>query len=68
MEEQGKRHSQVEILDTRVGTFVRPSARIFPPLYDDQLAVHIGTDSGKLNFKKVNSFLNNKPFLTKKKT
>lgn len=45
VEEQGKRHSQVEILQTRAGTFVRPSARIFPPLYDDQLAVHIGVDS-----------------------
>ncbi|XP_050680807.1 dorsal-ventral patterning protein Sog [Leptidea sinapis] len=46
VEEQGKRHSQVEILDTRVGVLARPSARIFPPLYDDQLAVHIGSDTG----------------------
>lgn len=47
VEEQGKRHSQVEILDTRIGVLARPSARIFPPLYDDQLAVHIGADVGK---------------------
>lgn len=46
VEEQGKRHSQVEILDTRVGVLARPSARIFPPLYEDQLAVHIGADAG----------------------
>ncbi|XP_059052840.1 dorsal-ventral patterning protein Sog [Achroia grisella] len=46
VEEQGKRHSQVEILDTRTGVLARPSARIFPPLYDDQLAVHIGGDLG----------------------
>ncbi|KAG7308648.1 hypothetical protein JYU34_005870 [Plutella xylostella] len=44
VEEQGKRHSQVEILETHSGVLARPSARIFPPLYDDQLAVHIGTD------------------------
>lgn len=47
VEEQGKRHSQVEILDTRMGVLARPSARIFPPLYEDQLAVHIGSDVGK---------------------
>ncbi|XP_063825569.1 dorsal-ventral patterning protein Sog [Ostrinia nubilalis] len=46
VEEQGKRHSQVEILDTHIGVLARPSARIFPPLYDDQLAVHIGADLG----------------------
>ncbi|GBP23181.1 Dorsal-ventral patterning protein Sog [Eumeta japonica] len=46
VEEQGKRHSQVEILDTRIGVLARPSARIFQPLYDDQLAVHIGGDVG----------------------
>ncbi|XP_032516989.2 dorsal-ventral patterning protein Sog isoform X1 [Danaus plexippus] len=46
VEEQGKRHSQVEILDTRMGVLARPSARIFPPLYEDQLAVHIGSDTG----------------------
>ncbi|KAL4715900.1 hypothetical protein ACJJTC_013200 [Scirpophaga incertulas] len=46
VEEQGKRHSQVEILDTRIGVLARPSARIFPPLYDDQLAVHISADAG----------------------
>ncbi|XP_053609140.1 dorsal-ventral patterning protein Sog [Plodia interpunctella] len=46
VEEQGKRHSQVEILDTRTGVLARPSARIFPPLYDDQLAVHISGDLG----------------------
>ncbi|XP_068633387.1 dorsal-ventral patterning protein Sog [Battus philenor] len=46
VEEQGKRHSQVEILDTRIGVLARPSARIFPPLYEDQLAVHIGADAG----------------------
>ncbi|XP_061716121.1 dorsal-ventral patterning protein Sog isoform X1 [Cydia pomonella] len=46
VEEQGKRHSQVEILDTRMGVLARPSARIFPPLYEDQLAVHIGADVG----------------------
>ncbi|XP_041978998.1 dorsal-ventral patterning protein Sog isoform X2 [Aricia agestis] len=46
VEEQGKRHSQVEILDTRMGVLTRPSARIFPPLYEDQLAVHIGSDTG----------------------
>lgn len=47
VEEQGKRHSQVEILDTRAGILARPSARIFPPLYDEQLTVHIGGDAGK---------------------
>lgn len=47
VEEQGKRHSQVEILETLSGVLARPSARIFPPLYDDQLAVHIGVDTGK---------------------
>ncbi|XP_050351224.1 dorsal-ventral patterning protein Sog isoform X2 [Nymphalis io] len=46
VEEQSKRHSQVEILDTRIGVLARPSARIFPPLYEDQLAVHIGSDTG----------------------
>ncbi|XP_026327487.1 dorsal-ventral patterning protein Sog [Hyposmocoma kahamanoa] len=46
VEEQGKRHSQVEILDTRMGVLARPSARIFPPLYDEQLTVHIGGDAG----------------------
>lgn len=49
VEEQGKRHSQVEILDTRMGVLARPSARIFPPLYEDQLAVHIGSDTGGYN-------------------
>lgn len=53
VEEQGKRHSQVEILDTRMGVLARPSARIFQPLYDDQLAVHIGADTGK----NINLFL-----------
>lgn len=52
VEEQGKRHSQVEILDTRMGVLARPSARIFPPLYEDQLAVHIGSDTGNHNIKK----------------
>lgn len=47
VEEQGKRHSQVEILDTRMGVLARPSARIFPPLYDELLTVHIGGDAGK---------------------
>lgn len=47
VEEQGKRHSQVEILHTRTGVFAKPSARIFPPLYEEQLAVHIGSDVGK---------------------
>lgn len=46
VEEQGKRHSQVEILDTRMGVLARPSARVFQPLYEDQLAVHIGADTG----------------------
>lgn len=47
VEEQGKRHSQVEILDTLKGVLARPSARIFQPLYEDQLAVHIGADTGE---------------------
>lgn len=47
VEEQGKRHSQVEILDTRIGVLARPSARIFQPLYEEQLAVHISGDTGK---------------------
>lgn len=55
VEEQGKRHSQVEILDTRIGVLARPSARIFPPLYDDQLAVHIGADVGKRLAKLITS-------------
>lgn len=46
VEEQGKRHLQVEILDTRVGVLARPSARIFQPLYDEQLVVHIAGDAG----------------------
>lgn len=46
VEEQGKRHSQVEILDTRIGVLARPSARIFQPLYEDLLAVHISADTG----------------------
>lgn len=46
VEEQGKRHSQVEILDTRIGVLARPSARIFQPLYEEQLAVHISADTG----------------------
>lgn len=47
VEEQGKRHLQVEILDTRVGVLARPSARIFQPLYDEQLVVHIAGDAGE---------------------
>lgn len=39
----------MEILDTKTGVLARPSARIFPPLYDDQLAVHIGGDMGNYN-------------------
>ncbi|XP_030040893.1 dorsal-ventral patterning protein Sog isoform X1 [Manduca sexta] len=46
VEEQGKRHSQVEILDTRIGVLARPSARIFQPLYEDTLAVHVSGDAG----------------------
>lgn len=56
VEEQGKRHSQVEILDTRMGVLARPSARIFPPLYDEQLAVHIGADVGKNAMMFLDSF------------
>lgn len=49
VEEEGKRHSQVEILDTRIGVLTRPSARIFQPLYEEQLAVHISGDAGMIN-------------------